>query len=429
MLHREVDLKEDQWKMCGIGALIILGLFARDMMGISVNKFLFLLIALISIFFLETKNVAVFTCFLVPLYVGLPGNFISVFLLARLFYDAVKYKFHIEKTGFVLTLCVVAYITVQDFLTGYTGIYHLMAAFDFILLAFSMSVIRQYRVGTQAVVAYAIGNFALGAVMLSATLSYYSLQDLMNPATRLGYTGMLIGNTGANMATSIDPNFYAMNTIACISTVSLLLPKFQSKMGKIAAVISMIGSTVCCLIGLSRTFIILLAVWAVLWFLSQGDIKKTVAVLAVMSLFVFAFLKFMPTIAQGFLNRFEGADVVGGNGRINLILLYFKPWFETVLSILFGIGLFNCHTHCAPLMYLFGLGIVGTIPLFSWFAYQWNRCAKCCRKVGFQKIVPLFLTLIGYSSIPAAGAINYTLPIMISMIALVSENRMGESNE
>ena len=35
MLHREVDLKEDQWKMCGIGALIILGLFARDMMGIS----------------------------------------------------------------------------------------------------------------------------------------------------------------------------------------------------------------------------------------------------------------------------------------------------------------------------------------------------------------------------------------------------------
>ena len=28
MLHREVDLKEDQWKMCEIGALIILGLFA-----------------------------------------------------------------------------------------------------------------------------------------------------------------------------------------------------------------------------------------------------------------------------------------------------------------------------------------------------------------------------------------------------------------
>lgn len=55
MLHREVDLKEDQWKMCGIGALIILGLFARDMMGISVNKFLFLLIALIPIFFWKLK--------------------------------------------------------------------------------------------------------------------------------------------------------------------------------------------------------------------------------------------------------------------------------------------------------------------------------------------------------------------------------------
>lgn len=429
MLHREDEFCKEHWQMCFIGALIILGLYARDVMGISVNKFLFLFLTLVPLLFWQTKNVAVFTCFLVPLYVGLPGNYISVFLLARLLYDAVKYKFPIEKTGFILTLFVAAYITIQNVLTEYTGIYHLMAAFDFVILAFSMSVIRENRVGTQAVIAYAIGNFALGAVMLGATLRYFSLQDLMNPATRLGYTGMLIGSTGANMATSIDPNFYAMNTIACISTLSLLLPKIQTKIGKSVAVISMIGSTACCLVGLSRTFIVLLAVWGALWFLSQGDIKKTVTFLAVMSLVVFLFFRFMPTVAQGFFNRFEGTDVAGGNGRIKLILLYFEPWAATVVSMLFGIGLFNCHTHCAPLMYLFGLGIIGTIPLFFWFTYQWNRCVKCSSEVGFKKTVPLLVTFIGYSSIPAAGAINYTLPVMISMLALASENRWREPNE
>ena len=423
MLHREVDIKEDQWKVYGVGILIILGLFARDMLGLGVNKYLFLVLALIPILFSETKNVAVFSCFLIPLYVGLPGNLISIFLLIRLLYDAIRHRIPIGKTGFILTLVVTFYIIFQNILTGYTGIYHFMAALDFVVLALSMVVIRDYEVGIKAIIAYSIGNFVLGAVMLSATLSYYSLQDLMNPATRLGYTGMLIGSSGAGMATSIDPNFYAMNTIACISTVSLLLPKFESKMEKILAIVSMAGSTVCCLIGLSRTFIILLAIWCFLWFLSQGDVKKAFAVLMVASLLVLAFFRFMPTIADGFLSRFEGSDVAGGNGRLNLIILYFKPWFATVQSILFGIGLFNCHTHCAPLMYLFGLGIVGTIPLMAWFIYQWNQCKNCCIKVSFKAVIPQLLTLVAYSSIPAAGAINYTLPMLISMIALVAAGK------
>lgn len=426
MLQREIDKKEDQWKSYGIGILIILGLFFRDMIGIGVNKYLFLLLALIPILFFKTKNVAVFSCFLIPLYVGLPGNLISVFLLIRLLYDAIKYRITIGKTGFVFTLIVVFYIVFQDLLTGYTGIYHFMAALDFVVLALSMTIIREYKVGAEAIIAYSVGNLVLGAVMLSATLSYYSLQDLMNPATRLGYTGMLIGNSGASMATSIDPNFYAMNTIACVSTVNLLLSKFESKIGKVLAIISVIGSTICCLIGLSRTFIILLAIWCFLWFLSQGDVKKAFTVLVVASLLVFAFFRFMPTIANGFLNRFEGSDIAGGNGRIDLIILYFKPWFATVQSIMFGIGLFNCHTHCAPLMYLFGLGIVGITPLLAWFIYQWNQCKNCCAKVTFKMVIPQLLTLVAYSSIPAAGAINYTFPVLLPMIAFIAEGKREE---
>lgn len=424
----EISINGDRWKTYGISVCIILGLFARDMMGLSINKYIFLIFAIVPIMLAETKSVALFACFVIPLYVGLPGNLISVFLLIRLIYDAIKYRIVISRRGFLITFFVVAYIVLQDFFTGYTGIYHLMAALDFVVLALSMSILREYQAGTKAIVAYSVGNFVVGAVMLSATLSYYSLQDLMNPATRLGYTGMLIGNSGASMATSIDPNFYAMNTIACISTVSLIFQYFESKEEKVLALFSAIGSTICCLIGLSRTFIILLVIWGALWLISQGNLKKTLWVLVIAVVMVFCFFRFMPTIAEGLLNRFEGADVAGGNGRINLIILYFKPWFETIQSILFGIGLFNCHTHCAPLMYLFGLGIVGILPLVCWFIYQWNSCRRRSGILGFKSGIPLLLTLIAYSSIPAAGAINYTLPMLIPMVALAIPNQLENSN-
>lgn len=419
----------DYWKVCGISALIIIGLIARDSFGININKYLFLLLALIPIVFARIKNVAVFSCFLIPLYIGLPGNLISVFLLVRLLFEAIKNKITIRKTGFILTIIVVDYILLQDFFTDYTEVFHLMAALDFIVLALIMSVLRESKAGVESIVAYSVGNFIAGAVMLSATLAYYSLQELMNPATRLGYTGMLTGNSGASMATSIDPNFYAMNTIASISTVLLLFADIKSKKMKILALTSIIGSTICCLIGLSRTFVILLIVWGVLWLLSQGNLKRNFLVLSIIGLLTISFFQFMPTIADAIDARFNGADMIGGNGRVNLIIIYFNQWFDNILSVLFGIGLFNCHTHCTPLMYLFGLGVVGVMPLFAWFVYQWHRCKRSSVNFTFKSVIPFLLTFLAYSAIPAAGAINYTLPLLVSMIVLVRSQQAEDVNE
>lgn len=429
MLYTTTDNNTDKWKIYGTGILIIIGLFARDMYGVGINKYLFLLLAMIPIFFAEIKNVAVFSCFLIPLYVGLPGNLISVCLLIRLIFTLVKYRIPIDKTGFLLTFLVTTYIGLQNIFTGYTGTYHFMAAFDFITLSLLMMVLREYGGGKDAIIAYAFGNFIVGIVMLTSTLSYYSITDLMNPATRLGYTGMLISNTGANMATSIDPNFYAMNTIACVSTVGLLFRQIQSFKTRLLIGISVLGSVICCLIGLSRTFIILLIVWGILWLVCQRDVKKIISTLLIGCILFFSFLYFMPTIAEGLSMRFETSDMVGGNGRINLIVQYFTLWFEKKVSILFGIGLFNCHTHCTPLMYVFGIGIIGSLILLGWFVYQWIRCKEYCEGIMLKKCIPLLVTLVGYSTIPAAGAINYTFPILISILVITIDCEAEESYE
>lgn len=433
MLYSTADNNMDKWKIYGTGILIIIGLFARDMCGVGINKYLFLLLAMIPIFLAELENVAVFSCFLIPLYVGLPGNLISVCLLIRLIFTLVKYRISVDRTGFLLTFLVTIYIGLQNIFTGYTSIYHFMAALDFITLSLLMMILREYGKGKDAIIAYATGNFIVGIVMLTSTLSYYSITDLMNPATRLGYTGMLISNTGANMATSIDPNFYAMNTIACVSTVSLLFRQIQSFKERFLVVVSVLGSVICCLIGLSRTFIVLLIVWGLLWLVCQKDVKKIISTLFIGCIFIFLFFYFMPTIAEGLLMRFGTSDLAGGNGRINLIIQYFALWFEKKVSILFGIGLFNCHTHCTPLMYVFGIGIIGALILSGWFVYQWIRCKEYCETTVLKKCIPLLVTLMGYSTIPAAGAINYTFPILISILVITidcgAEAGYEKSNE
>ena len=411
--------KQDRWIIYGIGILICLALLARDIIGNGVNKYIFLILAAVPIFFASLQNMVIFMCFLIPLYVGLPSNLISVCLLIRLLFEALRHKIQLSGSGFILSYLIVTYILIQDILTGYTGVYHIMAAFDFLTLFLMMAAIIQYAQVKQSIIGFAIGNFVLGIIMLSATLSFYSLADLMNPATRLGYTGMLLNSSDASMATSIDPNFYAMNVIATLTTGCLLLSQRLFKWEKIFLIVSMLGCIVFCLIGLSRTFVVLLAIWGILWLFCQRNVKRAFSVLAVGIILIIAFFQFMPIVATGLLERFSGADVIGGNGRMNLILKYFEPWYESIETVLFGIGLFNCHTHCAPLMYLFGLGIVGTIPLVGWFLYNWRQCKRYVTKLSLRQCIPVIITFISFSSIPAAGAINYTLPILIAMSAVM----------
>ena len=56
MLYTTTDNNTDKWKIYGTGILIIIGLFARDMYGVGINKYLFLLLAMIPIFFAEINR-------------------------------------------------------------------------------------------------------------------------------------------------------------------------------------------------------------------------------------------------------------------------------------------------------------------------------------------------------------------------------------
>ena len=62
-----------------IGGLLLL----RDLGGVSVNKYLYLALVAIATFLLPIEKVVYLISFLMPLYVGMPGNYMTIVFLVR----------------------------------------------------------------------------------------------------------------------------------------------------------------------------------------------------------------------------------------------------------------------------------------------------------------------------------------------------------
>ncbi len=405
--------KRDEWLIYGFGILICAGLFARDIMGVSVNKYIFLALAMVPIIFVKLDKVVPFSCFLIPLYVGLPGNLISVCLLIRLAYEVLRNKIIIDGVWFALSYVLVSYIIIQNIVHNHMAIYNMMAAFDFFLLCFLMSAVIQNNCVEHAILSFGIGVCVVGVIMLGAMLKYYSIEEMMSSATRLGDVDLRL-LSGAGMNINIDPNFYGMNVIAAVSSCSVFLCNERDKINKIFVMFIMLIMVVISFMGLSRTFVVLIFAWAILWAISQKKFKRMFYIVFAIGIIVILLVNVFPVIVSGLLARFNESDVAGGNGRIGLILKYYEPWKESVLTILLGLGMFNCETHCAPLQYLFSLGIVGIVPLIGWFCMLFKYCRNTSARRSISKWVPLIVTFVSFSSLPAAGAINYTMPLVIS---------------
>ena len=417
-----VQEKKERWgAVVGILAGILVAVFVllRDTAGIEVNKFLLLLIAAVPLLSLKVEYSVVFAAFLIPLYVGLPGNYISMVLLLRLVFEYVRGKLRLDFSLFLASIAVTLYLIITNVIWGSTSVYHLMGAMDFVVLALFASATLQYGKTKFVILAFSTGVAVVGVSMLSATLQYYTLAELMSDSSRLGYTGMLGEELGEEaMIATIDPNFYGMNVMALASCGYLFLTSKGEKKGKIWMLIALLVALAICLIGLSRTFLLALVIWAVLALFTETNIGRAVGVTVAAGVAVLLFVLLFPEVVEGFTRRFSEADIMGANGRFDLIFEHASVWSENLVSTLFGGGLYNNNTHCAPLLYLYGVGVVGMVFLVWWFGRILVLSNQTAKGRGVYRFVPFVVTFLLFSTIPAAGALNYTFPLFVSMMAV-----------
>ncbi len=253
--------------------------------------------------------------------------------------------------------------------------------------------------------------------MLVTTLNYYSVSELLSSSSRFGARGMLDDKTVSTMVVSIDPNFLGMDAIAAVASSSLIVKKMDTALKRTSLIILIVLTAVIPLLGLSRSYVIALAFWVLIYIMSQRSLKNKIIFIAAAAAVVVLSVVLFPDVYSAILDRFSEGDVSTGNGRIDLIIKYAIPWNETLSTLLFGIGLYVCHTHCAPLLYLFGIGIFGVLILAA-LELRYIRLIKGKNRVGIKGWVPFIATLFMSATIPAAGAISYIFPLFLTILAL-----------
>ncbi|MBE7038970.1 MAG: hypothetical protein E7404_08735 [Ruminococcaceae bacterium] len=414
-----IKVKNEYWFVNLMCVLFTALLFMRDVYGIGVNKYIFVFLTLIITVYADLPKLICFIAFIMPLYVGLPGNYMTIIFLIKFLacYKEIRFKF----SSFVVTVLVICYFLLQCLVTNYTTFAHL-AFVPGVLLVFLMFWYKGKVNFDKINYMYVCGVAVTGLIMLVSTLQTTELVDLMDATRRLGTKpdDMI----EIVMKVSLDPNFYGLFAISAISSSFNLIYKKMAVFKKIF-LIAAIASCLCvALIGLSRAFLLVLAIWGVFMTISQRKGTYLIAFLVILLVGFLLVSWFLPDVVDGLITRFNDADMATGNNRTTLTAKFTHEWLETIWSAFFGVGMYNCNVHCMPLQYLFGGGFVFSILMLIFvFSLKSNKTHN--KLIDY---VPLFAAFIMSCTVPVATSLTFMFPLVIVLYNLYN-NSKGCLNE
>ena len=394
----------------GVGFFVVL----RDVLGVSVSKYIFLLICVSALVLMKTEHVALFLFFLVPLYAGLPGNYLTIFFLVRLgasFYHERKRR-EVAVPLAVFALGFIVFLFVQNFIKGYTSVYHYAICMEIGLL-FLLSELKLDFSARHALTLYVLGTALVGFAALSVYAEEYSLSAILLGQIRFGD---IYGEGGMRM--TIDPNFLGFH---CLGGIALEAEAIRRDFAKgimrwetLASALLLIPLMFLGLIGLSRAFFVCLFLLICCELFLCGRTPKglldclcTLGFCAVLGYGVIS--SRFSSLFQTLLDRFSMSDLRNANGRLELIDRWLGEWLSTAESFLFGVGLFQTNVHFTALQYLFGLGICGAFFAFGFF-YFWAKNIGFCLKG--ERFAPFLTVFVMSCSVPAGASLTAFFPFV-----------------
>ena len=412
--------------LCWVVMLVlVLLLCLRDIGAVAVNKYIFVVLLAPLLLFLKAPHVFFLWAFMMPLYVGLPGNFLTLVMFLRLVLDAANQKSGgLRKGQFIRTLCFAAFMLVQNVALGYTRTFHMMFVLEIILVYFIMSADFEGELPS-VVLYYSCGVATLGVIMLAATLRQVPFSSLLSAATRLGDIDLSEG-----MTVIIDPNFYGLFAVAAIAcNWCMIANKRYTKHQKTAAILVSVIALLIGIIGLSRAFAVSLVVWFLLAVLNEKTFRTKVGLFFAVLVLAAAAIYLLPESVDALLARFKGADMVTGNGRIAKMAYAVERWASTPWTVLFGYGLFQCVVHFMQMQYFAGCGLVGFFLVVSWYYSFWKARCPQTGKINRSGMVPVLVVQFAAALVPTATSMTFMMPVVMSILAFGEVNRREEAAE
>lgn len=398
--------------------LIAMLLYARDVIGISINKNIFIALVILFSMSLKYENLLSLILFTLPLMFGLPGNyFLPIWCLIVVFYQIRNNTFNYSILAFWLAI-VLWEIVIYCFYPFEIPTINVLGYFSALLLTCVLISENRTIDYSTPVICFCLGC----CVLLGAIFLIYS----SDPSMMYADGGVRMGGDMYTDAVEMTLKTNA-NNIGYLSSASIacLFTLFYYKKINIVTFMIMAGvSFYCGMFSISRTWAISVILTIIIYTIFQRNNKKVgYALLCVIAILGFYYLSKNPLLLDAFIGRFEGDEIETGGQRTILFAQYNEfllnhPWnlFLGTSAQLYKevTGLYHS-THNSLQQIWMSYGIIGFAVIITVYfkALKHNYIKK-----EYMACMPMLIIVFFLQSIQVLNPHNGMYPIIAAFFIM-----------
>jgi len=407
--------------------LFMLLIFLRDVEGVSVNKFLFIIITAVALLAFDTRKTIIFFSFLLPLFNGIPGNYICLLILLKLVFSLKNQSLGIYSIFYALIVFCYEFMHIVELSSI------LQYCFWGMNIALLLVVLLQEKDSFDLqgmLIAFSVAFVFCGTVMLICVEEMGYLEDVISGRYRFGDFSEISLNYTRSMRLTIDPNYLGLFSLSSIMGLYMLLQKFGNN--KFLYVLLMVVSTIWGFLTLSRTFFILLVVFMIMQIMFyKSTIKQKLISMMLLcisaTVVIFATNQAFPDLFDSMFGRLSDSDFETAGGRSSLNTEYINLLFEDFKVFLFGTGCiemvkfgnFSNDLHCTWLQFPVGFGLIGlAIIIFGAFVLHSILKSKSTNesKINRRGFLTFFIIQLGYYAfLPSLENPSQLFPLLLGL--------------
>lgn len=412
-------IKKD-FRLCLSVGIVMLMLVVRDVIGVEISDIVVTSICTLAMLFLKYEKVVPFVFFIFPIMCGVPGYIISVA------YILLVLKGPRVRLVQIVPLIIVAVLElINESFRSYTGLYTGILSFLSFTAVFFYFLDERVRNGfslQKSLLFYGIGTSFVFLVIFINMFQEYGVDAILGGMLRSGALGVENNDvTKMRGHLALNSNTIAYMAVSVVTIFSVLLQRIKEK--RLLYVAILLICLVSGLLSFSRTYILTLALFFVLFFAKSNGankIKLTFLILIVGSACLYLFSDAVFAIMDTFVGRSEEGNIATAGQRTILFSLYNKAWLSDLDYVLFGAGVVSyfleLHVynamHCGLQQIWVCLGISGFL-LYSVRTTSFLKHVYCGQMILY---LPFVITLIMDQSIQFLAPYPLVLVLLTTML-------------
>ncbi|HHW21446.1 MAG TPA: O-antigen ligase family protein [Clostridiaceae bacterium] len=413
--------------VCFLTAVIV---YARDIFGLDINKFIIIGLALALALFSDIDHIFLYISFIVPIISGLPYSYIFIIFLSVLVIKRPGWIFNVKMIPLYIIIFIIEPLSIFYGSFSFVEYLRLLS-----VLIVSFAYIYNYsdeQSHIRACNLYLISFILAGLNIVIKTVNNASISYLLTYGIRLGDISAVTSVEGITV--TYDPN-----TLAILSSISIAISLILLRNGSSPRWQHLLIIVFSVLIGmatLSRTFILLgVIILAFVTITSTRSVKGYISIFSFLGIIFVLFLcvnKYFPSLIRNITERFTTSDI--SNGRIAIFIGYMRIILNNPLKFILGLGIQNyqiksgiyesCHNGTQEILVTWGLlGIIAVIIMFM-NIFRRIKTGVLLRenKIGY---LPFLLLIIGLQLIQFFSQYINIIVLLVTVSAAMTNKRHG----